>query len=236
MKKASESFLDPRFTNHHSLKNRMKISQYRKMKPSYHRAGFSLVEILIVAAIGSAIVLLATNFTGNVNVLNGLVQFGLQSKSDVSQTLQTMVGEIRSAGTAANGAYPIDVAGTSSFSFYADTNKNGSVERVRYFLASSSIWKGIIQATGTPTAQYPTSSETITDVLDNVVVSSSSPLFAYYGATYTGGASSSLAMPVDVSQIRMVGIGFTVAVHTSGTPTSTESYNTIVDIRNLRSN
>jgi prepilin-type N-terminal cleavage/methylation domain-containing protein len=208
-------------------------SFFHKNKNACH--GFSLIEILIVAAIGSSIVLIVTNFSGNVNLLNNLVSAGLQSKSDVGQTLQVVTSEIRSAGPSESGAYPIDAAGTSSFSFYTDFNKDGLMEHLRYFLASSSLWKGVIQPTGTPMTQYPTSSETITDVLDNVFVATATPLFAYYGAAYTGGTPP-LTMPVDISQIRLVGLNLLISVRASGTPTSTESYATVVDIRNLRSN
>ena len=82
----------------------------------------------------------------------------LQSKSDIKQTLQIVTTEIRSASASANGAYAIDSAGTSSFAFYTNLHENGIMEHVRYFFASSTIYKGVIQPTGTP-ASYPTSSE-----------------------------------------------------------------------------
>ena len=198
------------------------------------RRGFSLIEILIVVVIGFSIVLVVSQFSNNINILNGLVNVGLQSKSDISQTLQIMTTEIRSATMAQNGAYAIDTATTSSFGFYSDINKNGTVEHVRYFLASSSLWKGVVIPTGTP-AQYVTSSEVLTDVADGVMVGSSTPLFQYYDASYTG-TQAPLAQPVTVSSIRLVGIAFSVTTKASSSPSSTTAYQTLVDIRNLRSN
>ena len=193
-----------------------------------------MIEIIIVVVLGFSIMLVVSQFSGNINMLNGLVNVGLQSKSDVSQTLQIMTTEIRSATTAQNGAYAIDSATTSSFGFYSDINKNGIVEHVRYFLASSSIWKGVIVPTGTP-SQYVTSSEVLTDAVDGVTVTSSTPLFQYYDASYTG-TQAPLAQPVSVASIRLVGIAFSVTTKASSSPSSTSAYQMLVDIRNLRSN
>ena len=200
------------------------------MKPN---RGFSLIEILIVVAIATSLVLIVSNLSGNISGLNTLINQQLQSKSDTTQTLQLITSEIRSAEPSANGAYPIDSAATGSFAFYSDLQKNGVIDHVRSFLASSTIYKGVIAPTGTPAA-YPTSSEVLTDIIDNVVLASSTPLFTYYGPNYTG-TQAPLAMPITVSDIRLVGIAFTAA--TNATNSSTPQYfSSLIDIRNLRSN
>jgi prepilin-type N-terminal cleavage/methylation domain-containing protein len=203
------------------------------MKP---QKGFSLIEVLIVVAVAASLVIVASNFSGNVSGLNTLISQQLQSKSDTNQTLQIMTSEIRSAGPSQNGAYPIDSASTSSFAFYSDINKNGLTEHVRYFLSSSTIYKGVIAPTGTP-ATYPTSSEIITDVIDDVTVPTSSPLFTYYDDSYTG-TQAPLATPVNVSTIRIIGISFlaTAAAANPQQPKSIQSFSMLVAIRNLRDN
>lgn len=188
-----------------------------------------------MAAIAAIVIMAVSSFGTNLNMLNGLLNVGLQSKSTVNQSLQIMENEIRSAQPAQNGAFEIDSATTSSFAFYADPDQDGVTEHLRYFLSSSSIMRGIIQPTGTP-ATYPTSGEIITDVIDGVsVTSTSTPLFTYYDANYTG-TQSPLATPVNINQVRLIGINFKVSVKASSSPTSTTSYSTMVDIRNLRSN
>ncbi len=196
--------------------------------------GFSLIEVLIVVAIATSVVLVVGNLSNNVSLLNTLVSQQLQSTSDIAQTLQIMTTEIRSASTAQNGAYAIDSASTSSFVFYSDIDKNGTIEHVRYFLSSSTIYKGVIVPTGTP-ATYPTSSEVITDVIDNVVTpSTSTPLFSYYDTNYTG-TPPALSPPVVVSSIRLVGISFSADVQPKQAP-APQSFSDLIDIRNLRSN
>ena len=95
------------------------------------RNGFSLVEVLVVVAIATMVVLVVGNFGNNIAGLNTLISLELGSKSDISQTLQIMTQEIQSAETSAAGAYPIDSANASSFAFYSDINKNGIPEYVR---------------------------------------------------------------------------------------------------------
>ncbi len=194
--------------------------------------GFSLIEILIVVAIASSIVLVVSNLSGNVSILNSLVSQELQSKSDINQTLQIVTTEIRSAGPSASGAYAISAAATSSFVFYSDTNGDGIAERVRYFLASSSIYRGVIQPTGTP-ATYPTSSEVTTSMVDNVIIPSSTVLLSYYDTSYTG-TQPAMTSTADVASIRLVRVSFYSDVKPQQSP-GPQYFSVLVDIRNLRS-
>jgi len=192
-----------------------------------------LLEVIIVVAIAASIVIVVSNLGGNVTLLNGLVSQELQTKSDINQTLQIMTTQIRSACISANGAYPIVAAATSSFIFYSNGADNGVVERVRYFFSSSTIWRGTIQPTGTP-ATYPTATEVVTDMLDNVILPSSTPLFRYYSASYSG-AQPAMTSTLDVSPIRLVLMSFSTDVNPKQSPVP-QYFSTSADIRNLRSN
>lgn len=205
----------------------------KKNQPPTACEGFSLIEVIIVVAIAISLVMVVSNLSGNVSGLNSLISQQLQSKSDTNQTLQIMTTEIRSASPSQNGAYPIDTASTSSFAFYSDINKDGSTEHVRYFLSSSTIYKGVIAATGTP-ATYPTSTEIVTDIIDNVIIASTTPLFSYYDANYTG-TQPAMTVPISISDIRLIKISFSADVNPTQTP-KPEYFSAMVDIRNLRSN
>ena len=198
------------------------------------RNGFTLIEVLIVVMIATSIVLVISNLSSNVSLLNGLVSTQLQSKSDVSQTVQLVTEEIQSAEPSANGSYPIVQAGTSSFAFYDDIDRNGTADYVDYYISSSSIYKGVIAPTGTP-ATYPTSSETVTDIVDNVIIPSSTPLFEYYDASYTG-TQSPMSQPVVVSNVRLVQVSFEVNANQPGQSSLPQIFSALIDIRNLRSN
>ena len=198
--------------------------------------GFSLIEVIVVVAIAAAVVLVVSNFGNNISGLNTLVSSELQGKSDVNESLEIMTEEIQSAENSGSGAYPIDAASTSSFAFYSDVNKNGSADHVRYFYATSTIYKGVIAPTGTP-SMYPTSAEIVTDVIDNVIIPSSTPLFSYYGSSYTG-TQSPLTYPITTANIRLVGINFESQINQTSTAKRSplQYYSSLVDIRNLDSN
>ena len=204
-----------------------------KNSSSYSRAGFTLVEVLIVIVIASLIVLVTLSLNTNISTLQNLVGQKLQSRADIDQTMQIITTEMRSASPSASGGYPIVSAATSSFTFYSDINRNGTVEQIRYFTSSTSLWKGVIQPTGTP-AVYTTSTEIKTDVVDNLVFATSSPLFQYYNSTYTV-SSTALSYPIDISQIRVVQVSFTTDVNAKVAPGG-EYFSTIIAIRNLLNN
>ncbi len=55
---------------------------------------------------------------------------------EASRGVRTMIREIREAKPGDDGSYPIKKAGDKEFIFYSDIDKDGEVERVRYFLAT----------------------------------------------------------------------------------------------------
>lgn len=198
------------------------------------RRGISIVETLIVIAVAASVVLVITSFGGNLEVLKRIVNDTLQSRSDVEQVLQIMTTEIRSASPSSQGSYAIDSASTSSFVFYSDIDKDGLFERVRYFLASSTIEKGTIKPTGTSSLLYATSSEVVAAVVDNLIFPTSSPpLFLYYDSSYTG-SQAALASTTDVTPIRIVQISFYVNIATS--TIQPDFFTATVHIRNLKTN
>ncbi len=200
------------------------------------RQGFSLLEVLIVVFIAAAIVVVVSNFGTNIASVNGLVTNELKSKSNIAQTLEIMTDEIRGAEPSADGAYPVVTAASSSFTFYASIHQDGVIDQVTYYLASSTIWRVLIAPTGTP-AFYPTSSQVVNDLIDNVsLVSSSTPLFSYYGLFYTG-TGQAIASPVPVASVRLIDISFSSQVNANPSqPSSPQFFSTFVDMRNLNSN
>jgi prepilin-type N-terminal cleavage/methylation domain-containing protein len=205
--------------------------------PAHNRSGFTLIEVVISLAIFSGIVLAVTGFRANLDTLRNIAYQRLQSRQDMNQTMQILVTEIRSAGPSSIGNFSIVEAATSSFIFYSDIDKDGSFERVRYFLpvtgATTTLKKGVIKPTGNPLA-YVSSSETISTVAENVVPSSTLPYFQYFGTAYTG-SESAMSYPVDVSQIRLVRANFFVDIRPQVAPIPI-FFSETINIRNLRSN
>jgi type II secretory pathway pseudopilin PulG len=197
------------------------------------RRGFSLVETLVAIVIAVGFVFMIVSFQGNFKALQNFASQKLQSQQDVDQTVQIMTTAIRSAGPSSIGSYPIESAGTSSFVFYSDIDKDGLYERVRYFLGTSTVREGITKPAGSPLS-YVTSTEVITSVVNDIIPSTSTPLFSYYNANYTG-TQLPMSYPLDVSKICLVQFSFLADVNASTSP-GPDFFSQMVDIRNLRSN
>ncbi|MBI3589709.1 MAG: prepilin-type N-terminal cleavage/methylation domain-containing protein [Candidatus Liptonbacteria bacterium] len=194
--------------------------------------GFSLVEVIIFAAISAVLVLVVSSLTSNVSNIENFVNQKLQSRSTLDQTFQVMVTDIRSAGPASNGAYPIQSASTSSLVFFSDIDQDGIFERVRYTLVTSTVEKGVIKPTGT--FQYVTSSEVVKNVIYNAVNATGTNFFDYFDDSYTG-TQTAMTSTVDVSKIRVV----KVSVHVDTNPGKAPNpllFSDTITIRNLRSN
>jgi prepilin-type N-terminal cleavage/methylation domain-containing protein len=213
-----------------------KISQKKSaiVNSSFRRrAGFSLFEIIIVVAIFATMISAVAKLKNTTELMQEIVGQKMTSGQDIEQVLQIMSSEIRAAGPSALGAYPIESASTSSFVFFSDVDRDGVFERIRYFLETSTIRQGIIKPTGTP-AGYPPGEEIFSLVTDNVIISSTTPLFAYFDSAYTGTQTSSLPLPIEVTKIRTVKINIYRDTK-PGTAPAPSLFTAEVTLRNLRS-
>jgi prepilin-type N-terminal cleavage/methylation domain-containing protein len=195
------------------------------------QSGFTIFEVIVTAAIAAVIVLAVGKFSDTISGVGTLLHNKLQTSQDLEQVFQTVVIEIRSISQSSLGGYPIESASTSSLVFFSDINRDGSFERVRYFLATSTLRKGVVTPAGNPLA-YVTSTEIVTSVIPNIVPGGN--LFSYYGSVATS-TMTPLPSPIDVAAIRIVKMSLTADVSTSTSPRPTTMDATIT-IRNLRSN
>jgi hypothetical protein len=144
-----------------------------------------------------------------------------------------MLTELRQAATAANGAYPIASAGTSSITFFSNANNSSSTEEITYSFASSTLYRSVIQPTGTPLV-YNVSNQSTSSILTDVRNSSSTPMFQYFDQNYTG-TSSALSMPINISAVRLIKISLSLDVLVNQAP-GVQTYTTQVSLRNLKTN
>lgn len=165
--------------------------------------GFTLIELLVAFVVMGIIFFVTTMFAADISEYTALFREALEVQQEVQLTLREVIPEVRAMSPSGNGAYAIRAAASSSFSFYTDTDNNGIVEAVRYFLLGTTLRKGIITPTGSPLVYNP-ATEVTYDVVHNMVVSTSS-VFLYYDGAYTG-TEAPLPFPVNIASIRMVKI------------------------------
>lgn len=97
---------------------------------------FTLIETLVTITI---MVLIIGAVYGLVVVLYRTHAFSLQQATAVDEArrgIETMVRETREASSGEDGSYLIEKAGDKEFVFYGDIDKDGEIERVRYFLGA----------------------------------------------------------------------------------------------------
>lgn len=200
---------------------------------SNYKKGFTLAEIVVVVGITGLIMMAIASFQVGIINNNKYSQDSLSSAQDARTILRTMVKELRSTSTSNNGSYPVILAATNTVSFYSDTDGNGTKEQIRYFIASSTLKKGLIIPTGSPLV-YNQGSESITTLAYDLRNASTTPLFEYFDGNYAG-TSSPMTQPVDVSKVRLVKINLIIDANPNKAPIS-RVYTSQVSLRNLKDN
>lgn len=193
----------------------------------------TLVEVLVTLGIFVAVMLAVATFEYNVITYPKNISSSMTTAQDTQVLLKTMLKEMRSMQPGANGAYPLISAGTSSISFFDDADNNGTMEQVTYYVASSSIYRGVIQPAGNP-ATYNPANQVNKMIVTNVRNASSTSVFQYYDGNYTG-TSSPLVQPVTTTNVRLVKINLTLDVDVNKSPTPT-TYTVQASLRDLKSN
>jgi type II secretory pathway pseudopilin PulG len=209
--------------------------QQRKERES----GFTLIEAIVAMGIMSAIGLAIVTFQMTVVRDTKVIQSNLGSDQEVRKTLKLFTQEIRQAAPSASGSFAIEAAGTSSVVFFANIDKSSDIERVRYFLATSTqgssvhdvIRKGVTKPSGTV---YNLGTETLTTLVRDVKNAPATPLFTYYNSGYSG-TSTALTIPVDLPSVRLVRFEVIVDPNAGRSPIP-RTYTTQVSLRNLKSN
>lgn len=195
--------------------------------------GFTLAEVLVVIFITSLLMLGVTaiivfvfrNYREQIQALGNVYQLTLVSLR--------FANELRNASTGNDGSYAINQAAAQQFIFYSSYGATGPVvDRIRYFLSGTTLYKGIVAPTGSPLS-YKLASETVLPV-QAYVANGSSPVFYYYDGNY-GGTTSPMVQPVNVNNVKYVTINLSVITNPE---VSSSTYPFVVGatLRNLKNN
>jgi len=195
--------------------------------------GMTLVEILVAMAIFIAVMIAVTDFEINIFSYNTFVSSSFQTTQTAQNILKTMLTEIRDAAPGANGAFPIVNAGSTTISFFSDTDNNGTEEQVTYTLTGTNMYRAVIQPAGSPPSYNPATQSTTT-IFTNVRNGTTTPVFEYFDNTYNG-TSSPLTQPVTTTSVSLVKINMVLDIDPLHSPLPV-TYTVQVGLRNLKTN
>jgi len=177
------------------------MKSYSSNRPFPSRT-FTLIEVLVVIAIlGTAGIALSSMiqffYRGNAFLFEQTAAL-----DSARRGMREAVVSIREASYGDDGSYPITEASDSLLTIYSDFDDDASVERVRYSLSETVLYREVTNSGGSPPsyAGQPSSTTTIA----TYVQSTSTPLFTYYDV-----AGTELSSPIDISGIAAIGITLT---------------------------
>lgn len=199
-----------------------------------HHRGFTMTELLITLFILSAVGLVASRVLADTFVFNRIFSASLDHQFEGLKVLRTFATEARSMSPSSLGAHPISAVGTSTFTFYADTDNDGFRERIRYYVENNALRRGVVVPSGNPLAYDDP--EVITDVINHVQNTAANPIFSYYDTDYDGASTTpSLSDPVNIPDVRLIRVELILDDDLNSLPTST-TVTTHVTPRNLKDN
>lgn len=170
------------------------------MKKQQIAAGFTLIETLVAVALTSVVIVALGVLIQYFYKTNGYALEQVQAVNSARQSIENAMRDLREASYGADGAYPISSAATSSITFYANIDTDLPVERVRYFLSGTTLYRGATDPAGSPPS-YASQPETMTLVVDNIRNTDATPLFTYYDAS-----GAVLTAPINVAEIASIRI------------------------------
>jgi len=189
--------------------------------------GLTFIEMLVTLAI-STLILIA--------IVNSILLFYRANTSSLEQSYQVesarkgssvFVRDVREATYGDDGAYPLAAFSSSSIMFYTDTDTDGAVERIRYTLSGTNLFRNVVEPTGTPAA-YTGGGVTTTVSTFVRNFEEGTALFRFYNASSTEVTNmQQINTVVSVTVSMVVDI---VQKHAPGRFTLTES----ATLRNLR--
>ena len=199
-----------------------------------HNAGFTMLELLVWIAIFVLILGAASWLLINAFRNNAVIWEQLKTQTEGRRAIREVIDITRRAEDSSIGSYPIDTADDYEFIFYANVDPDTFRERIRFWLTSTTLYKGTTKPTGTPIG-YDEDNEVVTVLATDVVnIDEGEPVFSYFDQTYTG-VENPLVQPVDLTDVHLVRIQLELEKDPTEQPVPLH-VESMVHIRNLKDN
>ena len=104
--------------------------------------GFTLIETVVAVALTALIFVVLAVLIQFFYRTNAFTLEQTQAVNSARTSLDHAMRDLREASYGADGAFPVLAAATSTVTFYADIDGNGVVEKVRYYLSGTTLYRG----------------------------------------------------------------------------------------------
>ncbi len=186
---------------------------------------FTLIETIMVIVIFSLLMGAVSGFIVWGYRLQGYSWRQSQAIEEARKGIEVMAREIRSARYGEDGSYVIWDTQDYQFGFFSDIDRDGEIERVRYFLDGTTLKKGVVEPVGIP-AVYPSSTEEIHTI--STYVRNLPPIFRYFDKQ-----GNELPPPARRKDTKMMELFLVINVDPNRPPQNFE-LKTRVQLRNLK--
>lgn len=193
--------------------------------------GFTVIEIIIVAALGLLLMTALLRFLVAGYPLSKISFLTANSNETARVWLRRISREIRQARDSENGDYAIVEMLPQRLVFFADVNGDGVAERVRYELDGTNLARAILEPTGSPFVYDESNEEE--HVVTSSIRNGSTDVFTYYNGDYPNDTTP--LTPVDVTEVKYIDFYLLIDADPSVDPSATE-VRSQVQIRNLKIN
>lgn len=200
--------------------------------PRVFVAGMTLIEMLVAlfvmtTAMGGFTILFLKSYRMNSFIL----ETGAASAA-ASRGVERIVADLRKVRQGDDGSYPIVSGNNSEMTVFIDIDNDGKTERVRYFLQSGLLKRGVVEPSTSQPVNY-SATETVTTVVSYVANESTEPVFFYYNDDYPGDTvNNPLSTPIAVQDARLVKVRLIININPNKAPEET-SIESIAEFRNL---
>ncbi len=182
--------------------------------PSLQKKGFTLAEVVVVSALFSLLAIALTSVISMLYRTNGYAIAQANEVAHARRGIEASTRDIREMTFGDEGTYPLVEMSSSSIGFYSDIDRDDSVEYVRYVLATTTLYKYVYNATGTPPVYSlvtPSETHTISEYVQNKVQATST--FRYF---IEGGVAATATSTV--TDIRFVQINLIINIDPGRSP------------------
>ena len=207
------------------------MSFFSKKQPR----GFTLVETLVVIFIFSIIMAGVTLLLRDILKNSAQQPLSLEVVDQARLVIFNFTNELRNATAGNDGSYPLNQAGDTQIILYSTYGSATStqVNRIRYYVSGTTLYKGTIAPSGNPQSYNP-ASEKIASLITNLS-NANTPVFYYYDGNYTG-TSTPLVQPINVNNVKFVAINLILPKQDVRDATTTFAITAGGTIRNIKTN